>query len=102
MSISQSIASRRARHPRNLIILRAGDSSLHPQWISSGPCDFDLLISYYGKSPGRYVEQAQMYEGGSGRKWPCISALLDENAAVVAGYDAVWFPDDDLAADTAV
>jgi hypothetical protein len=100
MSISQTIASRRSRHPRNLIVVRAGDSSLHPQWIRSGPCDFDLLISYYGKSPGRYADDAQMYEVRSGPKWPCISALLNENAEFIERYEAVWFPDDDLATDT--
>jgi hypothetical protein len=90
-----------ARRARNLVVLRAGNGSLHPQWLAAGRRDFDLFISYYGAIEGRYAEDADYYEARPGPKWPCIAGLLREHSAIVDGYDCVWFPDDDLAADTA-
>jgi hypothetical protein len=89
------------RRSRNLIVLRAGDASLHPQWLAGGRRDFDLFISYYGAIEGRHEAESDYYERRPGPKWPCIADLLRENADVVEDYDCVWFPDDDLAVDTA-
>ena len=36
----------------NLIVLRAGAGSLHPQWDDKEP-EFDLLVSYYDDEPAR-------------------------------------------------
>jgi hypothetical protein len=88
------------RRPRNLVVLRAGDRSLHRDWVAGPARDFDLLVSYYGSTPGRHAEDADLYEARPGPKWPCIGALLDEHPELVDAYDAFWFPDDDLAADT--
>lgn len=91
-----------APHRRNLVVLRAGDSSLHEEWIADGPRDFDLFISYYGRSPGRYSESADHYELRRGPKWPAIADLLRERPELLDQYDVFWFPDDDLAARTEV
>lgn len=85
---------------RNLIVLRAGDQSLHRQWLQ-GNADFDLLISYYGEEPGRYQSDTPMWEARKGPKWSCLADLLRERTELMVRYDAFWFPDDDLAADTA-
>lgn len=90
------------RHPRNLIILRAGDASLHPAWTQGADRDFDIFVSYYGSSAGRHLDDADYYEARPGPKWPALAALLREHDALLDAYDAFWFPDDDLAADTAV
>lgn len=90
-----------ARHPRNLVVVRAGDGSLHPQWIASPRRDFDLFVSYYGRTPGRHAAGADYYESRPGPKWPCIADLLREHRDLLDRYDCVWLPDDDLAADTA-
>ncbi|HET7867896.1 MAG TPA: glycosyltransferase family 25 protein [Burkholderiaceae bacterium] len=87
---------------RNLVVLRAGDASLHPQWLSGRARDFDLFISYYGKTPGRYRDQADFYEERPGPKWPGIAALLKQHPQLVEQYESFWFPDDDLSADTAL
>jgi hypothetical protein len=92
----------RRRHPRHLIIVRAGDHSLHRQWIAAPSRDFDLFISYYGKMPGRYREDADFYEQRPGPKWPCLAELLQQHAGFVKDYDSYWLPDDDLAADSAL
>lgn len=92
------VAARR----RNLVVLRAGDTSLHPEWLSGRTRDFDLFISYYGKTPGRYRAEADLYEERPGLKWPGIAALLQQHPQLVEQYESFWFPDDDLSADTAL
>lgn len=87
--------------PRNLVVLRAGDRSLHGQWIAGPVRDFDLFISYYGNEPDRYRADTPLWEARKGPKWPCIGDLLQAQPALVERYDAFWFPDDDLAVDTA-
>lgn len=89
------------RPRRNLVILRAGDRSLHSQWIADEDRNFDLLVSYYGAVPDLYRDAADLYEARRGPKWPCIAELLDEQPELVDAYDAIWLPDDDLAVDTA-
>jgi hypothetical protein len=88
-------------HPRNLVVLRAGDRSLHGEWARGGPRDFDVFISYFGDTPDRYCDDADFHEARRGAKWPALAALVAERAAWFDEYDAVWFPDDDLAASTA-
>lgn len=85
---------------RNLVVLRAGDSSLHRQWLAGGSRDFDLFISYYGDSPDRHREDADDYEHRPGPKWPGIAALLADRPDLLERYETFWFPDDDIAADT--
>jgi hypothetical protein len=101
MNTPEARAGRPARHPRNLVVLRAGDESLHPQWIAAPRRDFDLFVSYYGRDADRYRHDADYHEHRPGPKWPCIAALLQQHADVVDEYDCFWFPDDDLAVDTA-
>jgi len=93
-----------AVHPRlkhrNLIVVRAGDQSLHPTWLKKrNVSNFDVFVSYYGDSIGRYSNEAQYYEAAKGLKWPVLAKLVSERADLFAAYDACWFPDDDLLAD---
>lgn len=106
-----AVASRRMPAPpvppvparrRNLVLLRAGDASLHPGWLGGRMRDFDLFISYYGKIPGRYRDEADHYEERPGPKWPALAALLQQHPQLIEQYESFWFPDDDLAADTAL
>jgi hypothetical protein len=90
-----------ARVSRHLVVLRAGDRSLHGQWIAGPDPDFDLFISYYGNEPDRYRADAALWEARKGPKWPCIGELLEAQPALLEQYDTFWFPDDDLAVDTA-
>ena len=86
---------------RNLVVVRAGDKSLHREWLDGTTRDFDLFISYYGTTPGRHREDADLYEARPGPKWPCLAALLQERPDLVDRYQAFWFPDDDLSANGA-
>ena len=81
---------------RQLVVLRAGDGSLHREWLAGPARSFDLFISYYGRTPGRWREDADLYEMRAGPKWPAIAELLRTQPALLQQYDAFWFPDDDL------
>lgn len=84
---------------RNLVIVRAGDDSLHPQWLGGrGRRDFDLLVSYYGDTAGRYCGDAEHYHTMPGPRWPAHAVICREHAALLAHYDYVAFACDDLAA----
>jgi hypothetical protein len=86
---------------KNLVVLRAGDQSLHTGWLAGpGPRDFDILVSYYGKTEGHHRDTADLWEHRPGPKWSCIGELLVERPELIERYEHFWFPDDDLAADT--
>ncbi|HET8869726.1 MAG TPA: DUF707 domain-containing protein [Aquabacterium sp.] len=85
---------------RNLVILRAGDNSLHREWIANPDRDFDLFISYYGKEESRYKGESEYHEMRKGPKWPCIKELLDAHPELLERYSSFWFPDDDISVST--
>jgi hypothetical protein len=85
---------------RNLVVLRAGDGSLHRHWIASQRRDFDLAISYYGKNENHHRDDAEYWEHRPGPKWSCLAEWLQEHPEWTEHYDTFWFPDDDLDADT--
>lgn len=90
-------------HPkrRNLVVVRAGDESLHPKWLNQAESrNFDIFVSYFGKTPGRFEEEAEYYESVQGLKWPVLETLLLQKSDLFSTYDAYWFPDDDLLTDT--
>ncbi|MFN7136575.1 MAG: DUF707 domain-containing protein [Thermomonas sp.] len=86
---------------RNLVIVRAGDNSVHPGWLAGPGRSFDLFVSYFGNQPGRYAEQAEYHEDRKGMKWPVLGELLQAHPELVERYEHFWLPDDDLVADTA-
>lgn len=89
-------------HHRNLVIVRAGDKSLHRGWGAGDPgCGFDLIVSYFGSDPSAFRlphENRVDYKGG---KWDGIHALLSQQPELLDRYRYVWLPDDDLEADRA-
>ena len=85
---------------RNLVIVRAGDGSLHPNWLAGpGERNWDLVVSYFGHDPDRHRAPDVVRIDGPGPKWPALHALLAERPELVAEYDLVWLPDDDLMID---
>jgi len=82
---------------KNLVIVRAGDNSLHPQWLKGdGARNWDLVVNYYGDDPARYVEPDVTRIDSKGPKWPALHALLEENPQYFIEYGNIWLPDDDL------
>lgn len=87
---------------KNLIIVPAGDSSLHPHWVS-GNCNFDLVIIYYGNSQEIYDEyknQSLECIRKKGQKWVLIHDYVKSNFEKLKQYEYIWFPDDDLLSNT--
>jgi len=84
---------------RALVIVRAGDSSLHEGWLAGGDRNWDLLVSYFGDDPDRFRGDDVRRVDAKGPKWPALHALVTEHAEEIGAYEYVWLPDDDLAAD---
>lgn len=82
---------------RYLVVARVGDHSLHQEWIHPAEFrNFDLCLSYYGNTPGRYAGDCEIYTEAKGAKWPKLYDLVHSMGDRIFQYDAVWFPDDDI------
>lgn len=87
------------RTKRYLVIVRAGDRSLHPAWTQSPATrNWDLVVSYFGADPRRYRDADAERIDDKGPKWPGLHALMTRDPRW-RDYDYVWLPDDDLATD---
>ena len=85
---------------RNLVIVRAGDSSLHRGWGADHPaCRFNLIVSYFGDDPDAYRLPRENRVDFKGGKWDGIHAVLAERPELLERYDYFWCPDDDIEAD---
>lgn len=86
---------------RNLIVVRAGDMSLHRRWMDDSRArNFDLLVSYYGRTAGRYEGRCDHYHAMTGPRWPTHDWLWRNRRDLFDRYDRVAFACDDLAAST--
>ncbi len=84
-------------HRRNLVIVRAGDSSLHPGWLAGqGSRNWDLVVSYFGKDPDIYCGDDVVRIDSTGPKWRPLQQLLLEHPEYFERYEYIWLPDDDL------
>lgn len=80
---------------KNLVVVRAGDKSLHPQWIDEKR-NWDIVVSYYGNHPERYIGQYDHLHMFKGSKWQGLNDFLVKNEFPIKNYEYIWFPDDDL------
>lgn len=85
---------------KNLVIVRAGDSSLHQAWLT-GERDFDLAVSYYGEKAQPFSTPCEYFVAASGSKWEGLYSTLSSPLIPWQEYDYVMLPDDDLEADAA-
>ena len=82
---------------RNLVVVRAGDNSLHPAWTEHLESrSWDLTVSYFGKDPDRHREPGATRIDDAGQKWIGLHALLVREP-FWREYEYIWLPDDDLA-----
>ncbi len=82
---------------RNLVIVRAGDESRHPAWLESASArNWDLIVSYYDNSADKFRQADVLRFDAKGPKYPPLGRLLADQAVLVARYDYIWLPDDDL------
>lgn len=100
LSSDLRILSRPGPKRRNLVVVRAGPSSLHDQWpkdIGSDDRSWDLCVSWYGatESFGRDPWAEHQVLQNEGHKFASLHALFPKGGAFWR-YDHVAFPDDDL------
>ena len=96
-------ASPPAGRSRNLVVVRAGDSSLHPRWfVDADAADFDLIVSYYGDDPARFRSPRENRVDCKGGKWNGVAALFAERPELLDRYDFFWLSDDDLETDARI
>lgn len=89
---------------RVLVILRAGDESLHLEWLVQPPLqkrNWDLHITYFGelRRPFRNRAADVTLSFEKGTKAMGTVACLEKLGDRIEGYDWIWLPDDDLSAD---
>lgn len=82
----------------HLVVVRAGDDSLHERWLGSSR-SWDLLVSYFGNDPDRFKSPEARRVDCSGGKWEGLYRLFLSEPELLEDYDYVWLPDDDIGAD---
>jgi hypothetical protein len=84
---------------KNLVIVRAGDTSLHPEWLeytSGEGRSWDIIVNYFGNDPQKYRQEDVTRIDSKGPKWPALFELISSHSELVGRYESVWLPDDDL------
>lgn len=83
----------------NLVVIRAGDTSLHKEWLTVGSNrNWDLFVSWYGKSS--YVPVAdERWQAIAGGKWDGLARTFAAHGGLLEDYDYIWLPDDDIRTD---
>jgi hypothetical protein len=85
---------------RSLVFCRVGEKSLHPAWIGDPATrNYDVWLDCYCDPDVWAGAPAKVTDGRGSTKWPRVAALLAGDPTVFERYEAVWFPDDDLAID---
>jgi hypothetical protein len=87
----------------NLLIVCAGDDSLHSEWFIH-PRSFDIMTIYFGNDPERsdfYRINSDYYHRKKGLKIHLAREILLEQLFFTEhfrfqDYSFVWFPDDDV------
>lgn len=85
---------------RFLVIVRAGEKSLHRQWLAGATRSWDLVVSWYGAEPYAAVGDERVLNA-KGWKWDVLAAQFAAHPELVEDYDYIWIPDDDIETDAA-
>jgi hypothetical protein len=86
---------------RNLVIVRAGDESLHTSFLGEErDRTWDILVSCYGKNPDLYRDRGQERTDDPRLSNPAVHALIGARHKEWAErYDYIWFCCDDIISD---
>jgi glycosyltransferase involved in cell wall biosynthesis len=86
-----------------LVVVRAGDASLHPSWLEGDAYrTWDLIVHSFGKTcPWQDEEGVEIIRATGadilGPKLRAMHSLYQQRRELFKSYDYVCFPDDDLA-----
>ncbi len=82
---------------RNLVVVRAGDGSLHETMIPGAVAGwYDLVVSYFGVDPECFRTPHENRVDVPGGKWDGLGRTLEELGELQPRWDYCWLPDDDL------
>ena len=81
---------------RYLVVVRAGDDSLHERWLAASERNWDLVVSYGGDDAQIFRRPDVMRIDGKGAKWPALRELLASDAVDWRAYDYVWLTQGDM------
>lgn len=84
---------------KNLVIIRAGEKTLHRAWLENAANrNWDLIVSWYGSTEYEPVadERVMVIKGG---KWDGLYKTITAIPDLLDQYDYFWLPDDDIATD---
>lgn len=80
---------------KNLVIVRAGDNSLHPKWLAPGR-DWDILVSGYGATPPQPESANDAAHYVKGGKWDGMHKAIADNEEYVFAHERIMLADDDI------
>jgi len=84
----------------NLVIVCAGDESLHVDWVAErSKREFDLCVVYYGSNEekkSQFEKDCEIFFAKKGPKWQLVRHALTMIKDWRAKYLYVWMTDDDL------
>lgn len=87
---------------KNLVVLRAGQRSLHPRWFrGDAEPDWDFALSHFEPLPPEMTAQACLLHDGAGLKFQGLADFFAQHPEVLERYEYIWLPDDDIDTDTA-
>ncbi len=82
------------RAKKYLLIVVAGNESMHKRWLPP-TSEYDVFVVYYG-SDDRYKDDGKYYDKLRGCKLDILHQVANKHRAVIAQYDGIVAPDDDL------
>lgn len=84
---------------RFVVVVRAGEASLHRKWLEGANRSWDLVVSWYGDAAYERVadETVMRIKGGKGDGLAATFAAFPE---LLTRYEYFWLPDDDIEADS--
>jgi hypothetical protein len=84
---------------RNLVLLRAGDTSIHSGWLGGPGAErnWDLIINYFGDDPDKFRGSDSLRLDNKGPKLRGLHDCILAHEQLIRGYDYIWLPDEDLA-----
>ncbi len=82
--------------PRILMVLRAGQNSIHRSWIWTVHGLIDVAISTYDDSDYSADGVARFFHQYSGGKLPGVKDFFDTHPSIIEEYDYFWLFEDDL------